>query len=1048
MAANDLGPARARVLSGTRRTARTQSSDAGHYSALLAGVARFAVTHKAIVVGVWLGLAVVLALAFPQLETVVRQQSVDPVPRNIPSLQALDRMSKAFGEEGSTTTVVVAMENPDGLTPQVRQRYSGMVDKLRGDSNRVKLVRDLLADPATAEHATSRDGKAWYLPVGIAGTLGSPRAAESVQSVRHVAANAFSGTGTVTKVTGPAATMSDQIVAADHDLLLISVATVALIAAILLLVYRSAFTALLPLLVIGLSLAVGRGILAALGEAGVPVSQFTIAFMTVILLGAGTDYSVFLISRYHEQRRQGVAVDQAVVHATATIGRVILASAATVALALLSMTFATLNIFATSGPACAIAVLVGFVATVTLLPPVLVVAARRGIGEPRADRTRAYWNRIAVTVVRKPVPLLVISLVVLLTLAAVCLTMRISYDDRKAQPADTASNQGYRLLDRHFPKDTTMTDFLLVESPKDMRTGTGLADLEELASRVSQIAGVTKVVGVTRPTGQRLQQAELAWQNGQIGDKLGGAAIDGEGHKDQLKQLTDGADQLAGGLTKLDTGVRTALAPMTGLLDRMQGSGGQVDGYRAALKQLNAMAPNIDRALADRASLRPLALQASDAIAAIEPLAATLDGAPWCAGTPECVTLRGHLATLVALRSGGFFDQIAGLGDELTAKTGELSVEPTISEIQEAADALGRSFNGAAGRNAGLPAEIRLLQSGIGRLASGARALAVGVHTLADSNIALLGGMSQIAAQLRESARATQGSDAAAGFYLPPNALQDKRLGEVARQFVSPDGKTVRFAIESHYDPYTAEAMALVHKITDVAVAATPNTSLAGATVSMVGFPAVNADIQHLMVGDFVKLAIATLVIVGLILVALLRAVLAPLYLLATVVLNYAAAMGTGVLVFRYGLHHDITWPVPLLSFIILVAVGADYNMLLISRLREESANNIRVGVLRTVASTGSVITSAGLIFAASMFGLMVGSIATMVQMGFIIGCGLLLDTFVVRTLMVPAIATLLREASWWPGDARQTSPRGATGRWKTIRLGLRRFVPAGRNFA
>jgi RND superfamily putative drug exporter len=86
------------------------------------------------------------------------------------------------------------------------------------------------------------------------------------------------------------------------------------------------------------------------------------------------------------------------------------------------------------------------------------------------------------------------------------------------------------------------------------------------------------------------------------------------------------------------------------------------------------------------------------------------------------------------------------------------------------------------------------------------------------------------------------------------------------------------------------------------------------------------------------------LIIVGLILVALLRAVLAPLYLLATVVLNYAAAMGTGVLVFRYGLHHDITWPVPLLSFIILVAVGADYNMFLISRLHEESANNIRVG--------------------------------------------------------------------------------------------------------
>lgn len=184
------------------------------------------------------------------------------------------------------------------------------------------------------------------------------------------------------------------------------------------------------------------------------------------------------------------------------------------------------------------------------------------------------------------------------------------------------------------------------------------------------------------------------------------------------------------------------------------------------------------------------------------------------------------------------------------------------------------------------------------------------------------------------------------------------------------------------------------------------------------GISAVNSDLQRLLWTDFAQLVIATLVIVGLILVLLLRALLAPLYLLGTVVLNYLASLGIGVLVFQWGLGYEIAWPVPLLAFIILVAVGADYNMLLVSRLREESGTNIRVGVLRTVANTGSVITSAGLIFAASMFGLVVGSIAIMIQVGFIVGCGLLLDTFLVRTLTVPAIATLLREASWWPQRA------------------------------
>src|SRR5690606_20239686 len=166
---------------------------------------------------------------------------------------------------------------------------------------------------------------------------------------------------------------------------------------------------------------------------------------------------------------------------------------------------------------------------------------------------------------------------------------------------------------------------------------------------------------------------------------------------------------------------------------------------------------------------------------------------------------------------------------------------------------------------------------------------------------------------------------------------------------------------------YSVDAMNLAHTITDVANAARPNTALAHATVSVAGFPAVNSDIARLLWADFAQLAIATIVIVGLILVLLLRALLAPIYLLGTVVLNYLASLGIGVLVFQYLLGHEIAWPVPLLAFIILVAVGADYNMLLVSRLREESGTNIRVGVLRTVANTGSVITSAGVIFAASM---------------------------------------------------------------------------------
>ena len=996
-----------------KRLARRPLVERSEYSSTLGRIARFTLTHKSLVIGVWIAVGVVLAVLFPQLETVVRQQSVDPIPAGVPSFQALDQMGGAFGEKGAKTTVFVTMENPNGLTEVTRERYDALVLQLRENFDDVQSVRDLLSDPITARQALSEDGKAWYLPVGVSGTLGGPAATHAVETVRETARRVFEDTGTAVHVTGPAATFSDQIVSAESDLVVITLATVALIALILLVVYRSLFTALVPLLVIGVSLGVGRGVLSALGELGMPVSQFTVAFMTVILLGAGVDYSVFFISRYHERLRQGAPTADALVDATATIGRVILASAATVALAFLAMAFGELSVFSTLGPACAIAILIGFLATVTLLPPVLQWAARFGWGNPRRDLTRKYWNRVAVLVVRRPVPLLAITMVGLIVLSTIAMGIHITYDDRQGQPATTDSNQGYALLDRHFPTDVTVAEFLVVDAPIDLRTASGLADLEQMASRVSQIPGVTRVIGVTRPTGDKLEQAELSWQNGQIGDQVAGAVADGQQRKGDLEQLRSGANQLADGLAQLDTQLRLNLTPLAGILTQASTAGQQIQQYQPLLRQLAASAPALDRASQNAPQLAALTRQTSAALTTVTSILPLLDSAPWCAQVPQCATLRAQIRDLNATLGSGLLDQITTLSTQLA------QLDTPLTTVTDQLTATVNSLNSTLStiNNQDLPAKITQLQTGVSQLAAGSRQLADGVSALIDSNLQQLAGMATLATQLQTSARETAGTDSATGFYLPPQANADRRFVDVARQFVSPDGHTVRYAIQTSFDPYSTEAIQLTNTITDVATAARPNTTLEDSHIAIAGFPAINADLQRLLADDFQLLALATLIIVGLILILLLRALIAPLYLLGTVVLNYTAALGIGVLIFQHILKTEIAWPVPLLAFIVLVAVGADYNMLLISRLREESQNNIRIGVLRTVTNTGSVITSAGLIFAASMFGLMAGSISIMTQVGLIIGIGLLLDTFIVRTIVVPAIATLLGKTSWWPNN-------------------------------
>ncbi|MCP3811754.1 MMPL family transporter, partial [Mycobacteriaceae bacterium Msp059] len=531
-----------------------------------------------------------------------------------------------------------------------------------------------------------------------------------------------------------------------------------------------------------------------------------------------------------------------------------------------------------------------------------------------------YWNSVAVAVVRRPVPLLIASLVILLALSAAAATITISYDDRKGQPDTTASNQGYRLLDRHFRKDIVITEFLVVENPTDMRTGRGLADLDQMASRIAQVRGVVKVSGVTRPAGSRLDQAQLSWQNGQIGNKMADAVADGNARRADLNALTSGADRLADGLAQLDSTVRTATTPLTGVLNQAQSARQDMQRFGPLLQQLSATAPSVDNAIQASPGIRPVAERTQNAISTLEPLVGTLNNSPWCATTPECAQIRDQVQVLVALRDNGFFTQIATLGDRYDPAT-NATVTGTIDDIRNTVAAMNKAF-GSLGDPADLASNIQALQAGISRLASGSRALATGVQILADSNIQMLSGMSQIATQLQNSARNTTGSDAATGFYLPGDAFDNRQFADVAKQFLSPDGKTARFAVETGNDPYSVDAMNLAHQITDVANAARPNTSLADATVSVAGFPAVNSDIQRLLWSDFTQLAIATLVIVGLILVLLLRAVVAPLYLLGTVVLNYLASLGIGVIFFQWILGLQIAWPVPLLAFIILVAVG------------------------------------------------------------------------------------------------------------------------------
>ena len=223
-----------------------------------------------------------------------------------------------------------------------------------------------------------------------------------------------------------------------------------------------------------------------------------------------------------------------------------------------------------------------------------------------------------------------------------------------------------------------------------------------------------------------------------------------------------------------------------------------------------------------------------------------------------------------------------------------------------------------------------------------------------------------------------------------------------------PPGTLIQATLE--ISPYSTEAFDLVEPIREAAHEVAPSTLVGGPT-------AVEFDVRDAAGWDSIVIPPIVLLVVLLILIGLLRAVTAPLILIGTVILSFLAALGFGYFVFDVVFGFPGSDPsLPLFAFIFLVALGVDYNIFLISRAREETIRHgSRQGILRALAVTGAVITSAGIVLAGTFSVLAVLPLTFLTELGFVVAFGVLLDTFLVRSILVPALALMAGDNFWWP---------------------------------
>ncbi|MBY0442942.1 MAG: MMPL family transporter [Mycobacteriaceae bacterium] len=974
-------------------------------------------------IGFWVAVVVALPLTFPSLNEMSQRHPLAILPSDSPSTVTARKMTEAFHESGSENILLVVLTDEKGLRPADEPTYRTLVGALRQNTHDVVMVQDFIENPLLHDALTSQDHQSWLIPVGLVGELGTPTSYGAYTRVADIVHHAVAGTSLKANLTGPAATVADLTVAGDRDRVSIELAITVLVLMVLLVIYRNPVTMLLPLITIGISVVTAQGVVAAVSQlTGLGVSNQSIVFLSALIAGAGTDYAVFLISRYHDYVRLGLGCDQAVKRAMISIGKVIAASAATVGITFLGMSFARIGVFKTIGAASAIGIGVAFLAAVTLLPAILVLAGPRGWVKPRRELAARLWRQSGIRIVRRPKSHLVGSLFVLILLAGCTVFVRYNYDDRKVLPASVGSSIGYAALDRHFPVNQSIPEYILVQSPHDLRTPQALADLEQMADRVSQLPDIARVSGITRPTGVVPEQIRATYQAGAIGNRLNGASSMINDHTNDLNRLTKGANDLADNLGDVRGQVGQIVGSVRDLTDAFGSMQNQYGGDKL-VKEVE-IAVKLSAAVRDLGNAMGVNFAAvKDLFGWILPVLTALNASPVCDADADCSATRSQFAMLVNARSDGGLDRINDLTHELQSIDDGQSLKATVARLR-AAMARATKAMGSLGLD-----QAGGLRAGLANVQQDADTLAGGSRQIADAVDQLVGEVKQLGAGLDEASayliamKRDASHPSMAGFNIPPQVLHMAEFKKAAQLFISVDGHSVRYVVQTKLNPFSAAAMDQVNAIAGTARGAQPNTTLADASIALSGYPVTLRDTRDCYQHDIRFIIVMTIVVVLAILIALLRAVVAPLYLVGSVVVSYLSAVGIGVVLFQFILGQQLHWSVPGLAFVVLVAVGADYNMLFVSRMRDESPHGMRYGVIRTLKSTGGVITAAGLIFAASMFGLLFSSISTAVQAGFVIGVGILLDTFLVRTITVPALATLVGRANWWP-----SAPRHAQG--------------------
>ena len=496
------------------------------YEKLLERVGRLIVRYR-LWIGVilfWIVVAGFMAVNAPSLTKVGVMDESMFLPSNSNYLRAKEILKEKFPDQVAAGEGIIVFYNPEGLSDADLQYAQDIAQWLTSDKapDNVDQVTSIFDRPELKDVLISEDKQAMLMPVTFTTADYDPRTNEAVAAIRqHISETAPENLRV--HLTGPAGMGRDMFKVTLESVDKTTIATIILVIFVLLLVYRSPIAALVPLISIASAYLVAKGILGYAAQAGARLSSMLDAMLVVLIFGVGTDYALFLISRFREEVGKNGNRSEAMIRSVAKIGPVITASAATVIIGLLGMMVADFGMTRTNGPAESLGIFITLLAALSLTPALLQLFGEhlfwpfhRRLAKQRIGEGLINWRRIGQFVTDHPLMVSVAVIILLLLPYPAWMNMKSAFNILSEIPAEMDSAQGFRVIQDHFSAgEFAPVSVILVSDQDDLLAPDALKDVAQVTDVLAQVEGVDKVRSLVRPTGDA-EDSDMLRADGQL----------------------------------------------------------------------------------------------------------------------------------------------------------------------------------------------------------------------------------------------------------------------------------------------------------------------------------------------------------------------------------------------------------------------------------------------------------------------------------------------------------------------------------------------------